>query len=132
VREVVIPKRRSPERSRPRHEPKPIVILPDPPAAGRAEPRPVRPPTAHPRPHRPARAGRDFIVRYDGRFLCHFRSRRPLPARNAFHQVARELRAKIQDFSAERLELFRPVKLRTGGAAKGSAPPDGAFFWFSA
>ncbi|MGH9362191.1 MAG: hypothetical protein ACRD2T_09755 [Thermoanaerobaculia bacterium] len=74
---------------------------------------------------------RDFIFRYDGRFLGHFRARRPVTPRFAFGQVARELRSRLPDFKPELLTLYLPIKLRVkcfAGAEVAAA--GGAFDWF--
>ncbi len=142
MREVVIPgKRRS--GGRPKADSKaveiPVVILPAPSRSssiGERSPsaRPSPPPrsAASPRPTHKARKQRDFIVRYDGRFICHFRSRRPLSSRIAFLQVARELKEKIPGVALDRLVLFRPVKLGASSSRVSKVPPDGSFFWFTA
>jgi hypothetical protein len=115
LREFIISPQQKPEQA-PAGGAAPTVILPD--------------GTAQYRPKAPVRQ-RDFMVRYDGRFIGHYRAIRPMTPRVAFGQVAREMRAQRLDFNPELLALYRPVKLRVKGYAGAEvAAAGGAFLWF--
>jgi hypothetical protein len=72
----------------------------------------------------------DFIVRYDGKFIGHFRARRPLEPKEAFARIREELAKMITGFRPELLALFQPVRLRTGGASARAEGPGGELIWF--
>ncbi len=119
--------------SAPIHEP--VVILDD------APPAPSRRPHSKGRFHgqlperpleRPAapRRQRDFLIRYDGRFIGHYHSAKPILPRLAFGQIAQELKHKLPVFDPALLELFRPIKLRVQGVARALAEAAGDFSWF--
>ncbi len=136
--EVVIPAGRNPQQAFtviqesevPASEPA-VVILPE----GKEE---AKTPGRQPEPstkiqaRRPApQRQRDFLIQYQGRFIGHFHSRRPLTPKVAFGHVARELRIKTAEFVPEQLFLYRPVKLRVKSPASAEASAsDGAFSWF--
>jgi hypothetical protein len=107
-----------PAASAPKNE-EPVVVLAE-----------REPQTKKELPRGPVRQ-RDFIVEYDGRFIGHYHAVKPLTARIAFGQVARELRTQVVHFTAEKLALYRPHKLRVKGlAAAEVAAAGGEFLWF--
>jgi hypothetical protein len=85
-----------------------------------------------PRPRKKVRRQKDFIVRYDGKYICHFRARSPLLPKAAFTRIKEELAKTIPDFRPDLLVLFQPVRLRTGGASAGAEGPEGELIWFKA
>ncbi len=74
----------------------------------------------------PPRAGRrrgerNFVVAYDGRFVGVFEAEEELTPREAFVRVAGDLSCR-KDFDPEKVQLYKPVLLRS------ARPPKGAKF----
>jgi hypothetical protein len=120
--------------SDPCHEP--IVIIAEPPTLDEI-PRPASEPTEvapredeveaelealePPVPPRPARrrGERNFVVAYDGRFVGVFEAEEELTPREAFLRVAGDLSCR-KNFDPEKLQLYKPVLLRSARPPKGS------------
>ena len=65
------------------------------------------------------RGERNFVVAYEGRFVGVFEAEEELTPREAFVRVAGDLSCR-KDFDPEKVQLYKPVLLRSARPAKGS------------
>ena len=79
---------------------------------------PLRAPATLPRAAR-RRGERNFVVAYEGRFVGVFEAEEELTPREAFVRVAGDLSCR-KDFDPEKVQLYKPVLLRSARPAKGS------------
>ncbi len=71
-----------------------------------------------PTPAARRRGERNFVVAYEGRFVGVFEAEEELTPREAFLRVAGDLSGR-KDFDPEKLQLYKPVLLRSARPPKG-------------
>lgn len=133
----LIPQKKSAEVPEPRE--RPVIILEEP-APPEVEPQKKRSEASFFEKKKDAQASlpakcseaqRDFIIAYDGTFIGHYQAPRRTTGRTALQMVAHRLEEKLgAGFNLDKLELFRPVRLRIDREKVNKDLVEGSFEWF--